>query len=74
MAIELEIQGFRVLSVAVGASDALQLAGIIALGTPPRPEGGRAVLGSDAPAQRHPASLAVAIAANSGGHHGREPS
>jgi hypothetical protein len=36
-----------VLSVAVGAADAMQLAGIIALGDPPRPEGGRAVLGSD---------------------------
>ncbi len=38
VAIELEAHGFRVLGVAVGAPDALQLAGVIGLSDPPRPE------------------------------------
>jgi H+-transporting ATPase len=38
MAAELEAQGFRVLAVAVGPPEALQLAGIIALSDPPRPD------------------------------------
>ncbi len=37
-AIELQAQGFRVLGVAVGAADAMQLAGLIALSDPPRSE------------------------------------
>jgi H+-transporting ATPase len=35
---QLEAQGFRVLAVAVGAPGSLQLAGIISLSDPPRPE------------------------------------
>src|ERR1700722_13489440 len=35
---ELEAKGFRVLAVAIGPTAALKLAGIIALGDPPRPD------------------------------------
>ncbi len=35
---ELEAEGFRVLGVAVGQKDALQLVGLLALSDPPRPE------------------------------------
>ena len=38
LALELEARGLRVLGVAVGAPDSMQLAGVIALGDPPRPE------------------------------------
>jgi H+-transporting ATPase len=37
---ELELQGFRVLAVAVGSSEPLQLAGLLALSDPPRPDSG----------------------------------
>ncbi len=38
VAIELEKHGFRVLGVAIGAPGAMQLAGLLALGDPPRPK------------------------------------
>jgi H+-transporting ATPase len=37
---ELELQGFRVLGVAVGTAEAMQLAGLLALSDPPRPDAG----------------------------------
>lgn len=37
---ELELQGFRVLGVAIGRSEPMQLAGLLALSDPPRPDAG----------------------------------
>jgi H+-transporting ATPase len=40
---ELELQGFRVLAVAIGSAAPLQLAGLLALSDPPRPDASRCI-------------------------------